>query len=282
MTGQPGPAEPSPRLPASLPVVPELPRSVTLPGRARLLTWYAGVLVAWLAAGLALLLAGKTGPAGAFPVLLMPLLVGGLLPAIRRWRLRQLLTDGRYQPPGAGTAEDLAGMALATVLEPSGVRDLVLRAGTGHGYARSYRAGHRAVLDLHQAVLARPDVAMFFIAHESGHLARYDTARRPAVFGSAAGIVALLGATWPLAYLALIPLLVLAAPYQRAMELSCDRLATRWLGPAPAEAAMAVLARARAPAGLAGHRADHAAGNAQHPGRRRPASPGRAWAVSAI
>jgi hypothetical protein len=135
-------------------------------------------------------------------------------------------------------------------LAPAGVRDLVVRAGFVHGLARNYRAGQHAVLLVHEALLARPDLSGFFIAHEAAHLARNDLVRRPVVFSAALASWVLLAVAWPVAVLALPLLIVLAAVFNRRMEFSCDRWAARWVGVGQSELALSVVARDREHRGL--------------------------------
>jgi hypothetical protein len=205
-----------------------------------MLLWCAGSLAVSAVAGVAVLLASGSAVA-ATPVLVLAYLgvcVGG---PIRRARLRSLLADPQYRTVAGGPA----GPALVAGLAPAGVRDLTVRVGAVPGLARNYRAGQHAVLLMHDALLARPDLSGFFIAHEAAHLARNDVVRRPVVFGAALASWVFIAVAWPAAILALPLLIAAAAVFNRAMELDCDRQAVRWAGLSQAELALTALAVAR-------------------------------------
>jgi hypothetical protein len=220
-----------------LPVLPAPPR---LPGHAQMLIWSLGSLAVSMATGV-LVLAVSGSAAAAWP-LFVAAWIGVLLgPPIRRARLRNLLADPRYRTVPDGQA----GLALAAALAPTGVRALVVRAGPVSGLARNYRDGPRAVLLVHEVLLDQPDLAGFFIAHEAVHLARNDIVRRPVVFSAALTSWVFLAFAWPVAVLALPLLIALAAVFNQAMELSCDRQAAHWVGFDQAERALSVLVVAR-------------------------------------
>ena len=220
--------------------LPVLPAPPPLPGRAQMLAWCAGSLAVSVATALVVLAASGSAVA-AWP-LFVAAWVGVLLgPPIRRARLRNLLADPDYRTVPDGQA----GMALAAALAPAGVRALVVRAGSVHGLARNYRDGQRAVLLVHEVLFARPDLAGFFIAHEAVHLARNDNLRRPVVFSAALAGWVFIVVAWPVAVFALPLLIILAAVFNRAMELDCDRQAVRWAGLGPAELALSALVVAR-------------------------------------
>jgi Zn-dependent protease with chaperone function len=212
--------------------------SPSMPGRVRWMAWYWG---AFTVSAAVIAIAGLARPGAAATLviyLVAQLVVYGIGPIARLLRLRRLLGDRRYRTVPVGTIST----AVLAAVAPSGVHDLTLRVGPAGGFARSFRAGHRAVFLVHERVHLRPEAARFLIAHESAHLARYDQIRRPAVLMTVLICWLSVAVIWlPGAAIGVVAAVAALSVYNRAMELDCDRLAVRWTGPAPAEQAISLI-----------------------------------------
>jgi hypothetical protein len=157
---------------------------------------------------------------------------------IRRWRLGQLLADGRFREQ----PDQAISTALTATLGPTGVTQVAVRLGKVAGLARALRAGPHAIVLVHEAVPGRPDLSGIFIAHEVGHIVRSDLHApaggrclgRSGLGRPGPGLAADRGCP--------ARLVILAALLNRSMEYACDRFAAQWAGAAAARAALSVLA----------------------------------------
>jgi Zn-dependent protease with chaperone function len=217
-------------------ILARFPSPSCLPGRFQLAAWCAGCTV--LCAAVALTLAITGSVTAIFPMLALPFSLA--LGSPTRWmRLRRLLADRRYRTLGSS---DLTAV-LASVLQPHGIHELVIRAGpTVRGLARSYRAGGRAVVLIHESLLDYPEPIAFFLAHEVGHITRHDFVRRPLVITSMIACWCCGALALPLAAIGLLLIPLLVVLFNWTMELDCDRIGARWVGVGPTERAMSILA----------------------------------------
>lgn len=106
---------------ASPRVLPVLPAALLSPERMRTLTWCGGS-VAGCAVVCVAVTAAAPGRDGAVIFLLAPLLVAAAGPAIRRWRLRKLVTDGSFRE----LSDQAVGTALSAALRPVGVTQVAV------------------------------------------------------------------------------------------------------------------------------------------------------------
>jgi Zn-dependent protease with chaperone function len=231
MTGDASTAD-SPPATSGLPRLPPDPR---LPGQRRALAYAAGALA------LCIVVTGAdlAGPSPGAAILPLAAVAGCCLglPA-RRLRMRRLLAARQYR----ALAGDPAAAALEAALRPGGIRTVRLLAGDRvRGLARNFRCGPTAVVLVLEALLRRPDIAEFFLAHEAAHIARRDTVLRPLLATVLLACWLSAAFSWPLAFLALPLIIAAGAAGNRAMELDCDRLAARWVGADAARRALQVL-----------------------------------------
>jgi Zn-dependent protease with chaperone function len=219
------------------------PANARLPGRVRWLATCCGALAVSIAAVVVTsrLVPGVGADLAIFPLVQVVIICN---PFARLVRLRQLLRDTRYRTVSA----DAPSAAALAAAGPSGVRKLTVRTGPVRGFARTYRAGHHAVFLVHERLRARPAAARFLMAHEAAHVARYDHLRLPSVMLTAIVCGACVAVTWgwPAAIVAALAIVATLVLFRRTMELSCDRLAARWVGLATAEQAFALVEAAQA------------------------------------
>lgn len=153
-------------------VLPVLPAALLSSERMRTLAW-CGRSLAGCAVVCVAVTAAAPGRGGAVIFLLAPLLVAAG-PAIRRWRLRKPVTDGSFRE----LSDQAVGTAPTAALRPVWVTQVAVRRGNVAGLARSFRAGPRAVVLVHEVVLGRPDAGVapgsgcFSRAHHLGTLAQ--------------------------------------------------------------------------------------------------------------
>lgn len=226
---------------------------------------HAGAAAVCLAVSAALLF----GPDPVVFVLPLAVLAGtAAARPVTRFRMRMLLGAAQYRHLARGQAA--AGLEAA--LRPAGLREVHVLAGDRvRGLARNYQSGGIALILILDSLLDRPDLLGFFVAHEAAHLARRDTELRPLLISTGGACWLAVALSWPV-MLVTAPLVIAAfSVYARAMELSCDRLAARWVGTAAARSSLQLLIsiRDRAAPGSARSRIARCRGVLTYPSAER-------------